>query len=100
MKERYNSVIMGANLGILVPIMSIYCWYLIKFSHRSFDQFIDMISDMYLLPKVISVSMLANLALFFLFLQFKMYKAGNGVILATFIFGAIILYYKIQEWTL
>lgn len=95
---RWDSQPLGAFFGLLAPLLgfiayaAIYTTYIRP--HMDMRTFVD---DMFLGTQVfrapiLSLSLLANLGLFFLFDRFSLGRAMRGVILATFIYaGAIVV---------
>ncbi len=96
MKERFNSIYMGANFGIIAPILGVCIYYLLQFTHITFDEYIDFIADKKVLPAVLSISvLLTNLLIFFICIWTKTDKAARGVIFATVFYGIIIVILKV-----
>jgi hypothetical protein len=81
---RWNSLATGLLLGLLAPVVGfvIYATMYVK------DLFIG--TREYQSP-VLSISLIANLALFFLLDRWDLYKAMRGVIMATMIYGLVIV---------
>ena len=78
-------------MGILVPAISLYIFYKIKYDHMALGEFLKSFMDMGILTHIISLSVIPNLVLFFLFMQKNFLKGGRGVLLATFLFAFLIL---------
>lgn len=93
-KKSFNSIIAGIIPGILLPAISIYLFYVFQdaFSGK-FDQYIKRIFEYRVFSKVLSVCLIANLAIFFIFIKTNRYKSARGVIVATFLYAAFILVY-------
>jgi len=56
-----------------------------------FREYIEYMIEHKIITKILSVAVVANLGVFFLFLQGDKYKSARGVILATLIYGLITL---------
>jgi len=84
----------GSVLGLLAPFITLVLYYLIKYHYMTVGRFIDylILGDTY--TSVVTLSVLANLGVFYLFLWKNKYKGARGVLLATFIWGAVIMYLK------
>ena len=54
-----------------------------------FNEYIEYMIQHRFVTKILSVAVVSNLAVFFLFLQGDRYKSARGVILATLVFGLI-----------
>lgn len=91
---RKNSKLTGFVSGIIAPFLGFYIYYLISFHQMTLRAFIERITEFGLLASVISLSLIANLILFFWFLRIKADNSAFGVIGATFIYGMIIVYLK------
>lgn len=81
--------------GLLMPMLGFYCYFLLFFGYMEFDQFIDHVVRSKLAVSVLSLGVILNLGLFFLFYSREKDKAARGVIGATFIYAFIVLYAKV-----
>lgn len=88
---------MGAVLGILVPILSIFLVYLIKFkADMSLDAFVDSLFLHHIYTKVMALGVyFGNIVLFFLFIKLDWLKAARGVLLATILYSLAIVLFRI-----
>lgn len=93
----YNNrqLIIGALVGMLVPAFLILMMYAFKFSESSFTSFVSASIRQGIAPALIALSLIGNLGLFFLFLKFDKLWASRGVMIATIIYGALMLYFKL-----
>ena len=91
---KVNTKLTGFVSGLVTPVAGFFVYYLLSFRYMSLPAFIGRITEFGLLPGVISLSLIANLILFFWFLRIKADNASFGVIGATFIYGIVILYLK------
>lgn len=93
--KKFTKIYHGLIPGLLVPLISIYGFYLIKFSkNKSFDEFLNIIQGYGVTTQVISLCVIPNLLVFFIFIWTDRYTAAKGVILATFIYVIIVLIIK------
>ncbi|MEA3451602.1 MAG: hypothetical protein U9Q83_06820 [Bacteroidota bacterium] len=90
-KKSFNSLIIGLIPGIIIPLFTVYFLYLTKNLAMEFKQYIEYMIQHKFITKILSVAVVSNLAVFFLFLQGDRYKSARGVILATLIYGLITL---------
>jgi len=84
--------------AILLPMFSIFILFLFhqeKLHITSFFSYINYIIRYQLLSKVVSLTLLSNLTVFYLFLQTNKLKAVKGVLGATMIYGLFIILYII-----
>lgn len=93
----------GVVLGLLAPVLGFFAYAAIYINyirpHMDMQFFIE---DMFLGTRtyqapILSLSLIANLALFFLLDRLSMPKAMRGVILATFIYAAAIVVLIFQQ---
>jgi len=92
-KKSLNSLLIGVILGIIIPLLTIYFFYLIKNLALDFKSYIDYILQYKFASKILSLALISNLAIFFLFITSDRYKSARGVILATFIYALISVLY-------
>jgi hypothetical protein len=92
---RVDSPWPGLVLGLLSPFLGFYLYYLMEFSNiLSFKKFLDFVDTPNLMAKVISLAVLINLPLFFLFIQLRHDKNARSVLGATILYGALIAWLK------
>ena len=91
MKSKLDSIVIGLVAGLLVPLLSISVFYYSAFTAVSFKFFIKHATEIHVLPKLIGVGAVPNLALFFLFMWRNHLASARGVILATFILAFTVL---------
>jgi hypothetical protein len=87
-----DAVITGLVIGIVAPVVAFLLYYYSKFSDYSIQELMRHIIVLRLLPPVISLSLVGNLLAFFIFIWLKADKSAKGVLLATFIYGAVIVF--------
>jgi hypothetical protein len=81
--------------GLLLPLLGFYIYYLLFFAYMTLDGFIDHVVKANLAVSVLSLGVILNLGLFFLYYMKEVDKAARGVIGATFIYAFIVLYFKV-----
>lgn len=84
-------MLIGSVLGILVPFISLLLYVEIKFDELSLIDFLQGYLKLGILTHVISLAVLPNLLVFFIFIQTNLLKAARGVLLATFLFAFTVL---------
>ena len=90
MKSRYDIVILGFALGILAPLISFLIVYLIKFSSYAPHEFYNLMITMHALPKILSLMVIPNLLVFFIFIWTDHLYSARGVLAAT-VFDALVI---------
>ena len=84
----------GVVLGLILPLLGVYVYYLIAPFHMSFTSFVVNVTQMHLTSKVLSLGVLANLVGFLIVFGLKWDRFARGIILATLIYAAIILVFR------
>ena len=95
MQVKYNSVKLGFLLGIILPIITILLFYLLKFNDVSIKQFLISLWQKNLFAKIISLAVISNLLLFFIFLWLNYLYSARGVLLSTFLIAFFVVILKI-----
>jgi hypothetical protein len=94
---RSDSLALGVVGGLLMPVAGFFLYATMYVTAiRPQHELSYFINDLFLGTRVyqapvLSISLLANLALFFLFDRFGMVKSMRGVIISTFIYGIAIV---------
>lgn len=93
----YNKrqLFIGTLIGILVPAFIMSMIYAVKFGESTVSNFIETAIQQGIAAPIIALSILGNLGLFFLFLRFEKLWASRGVMIATFLYGLLMLYLKL-----
>jgi hypothetical protein len=95
MKDKFDSMILGAVIGIVTSLLCLMIFYFIKFHDISLSFYFMLLYTGKLLSPVISLSGIPNLGIFFIFLNKKKFKSAKGLILATFILVLAVVILKI-----
>ncbi len=94
--KKYNTFLLGALIGVILPLFFVFCYWMWSYRFMDFaPQFFKYLIKGKVLAPVLSLSVIPNLGAFFLFLNKERYKTGRGIILATIVYGCIIMYLKI-----
>jgi hypothetical protein len=89
-----DSTILGLLIGLIAPIIVMLGFWKFQFGHTSLIGFFEVMVQSGNLPGLISIGLLGNLAAFFLFYRQKLDVSARGVIMATFIYGSVIVVLK------
>jgi hypothetical protein len=81
--RRWNKFWIGLTLSMILPIVVFLVVYLIGYSKTPFWEFLEYAFVMRALPKILSLCVIPNLAIFYLFLNKEYWYATRGVITAT-----------------
>ncbi len=93
--SRINKSITGFIAGILLPLIVLFILLMVKKNDYSLFEMISLNQQMGILSKMISLSLIPNLLLFFIFIWTNLLKAGRGVLMSMFLFGFVIIILKI-----
>lgn len=87
---------LGLVLGLVGPVLGLVVIYFIKFSAFSFGDFLNsFIHEKKLITSIGSLSLLANVILFTLYVNTHRDHTAKGIFLVTLIYGIAILLLKI-----
>jgi hypothetical protein len=93
-KINKDSFFSGLIPGLILPWIGFYIYYLLFFNYMSLEGFASHLRSIDMLVSVVSLGAILNLAMFFIFYQFKLDRSAKGVIGATFVYAFIVIIYK------
>jgi hypothetical protein len=92
--SKWDKLSIGLIAGIVTPLIVLFIYYKINFYYIRVDTFLyETFMKRIFLP-LLSLCVLGNLALFFLFLQTNRLYSARGVLLATFIYAIAVFILK------
>ena len=87
---------LGLVLGLFGPFLGLVVIYLLKFSGYTFGEFVDeLLNDNRLITSIGSLSLLANVVLFTVYVNTHRDQTAKGIFLITLIYGIAILVVKV-----
>jgi len=93
--KMFTKVHHGLIPALILPLIAVFGFYLVKFSkHKSISEFLYVLNDLGITEKIISLCVLPNLLLFFIFLWTNKNNSAKGVIFATLIYTILVLLSK------
>ncbi len=92
--SKIDNLKLGILLGILAPVLTMLVIYLVQFTEHNFKELIDVLISKRVFTKIVSLCVIPNLALFFLFLNKNNFKSARGVLLATIFFALFVFITK------
>ena len=95
--KKLNKTWIGFALGMLLPIISFFAYYMYNLSinnQLSVKKFIDTLLNQEALIAVLSICLLPNLLLFFLFKKLDYWYAIKGVIATVIIYTLLVVVLK------
>jgi len=94
MKSKIDNLNLGLLLGILAPALTMLVIYLVQFTEYNFKDLIDQLISKRVFTKIVSLCVIPNLALFFLFLNKNYFRSARGVLFATILFALFVFITK------
>ena len=91
MKTKVNNIYLGIILGILVPAITIFLVYKIRFNQYNLEEFFNTFIQRKVLSSLLSLCIIPNLLVFMIFIWLNYLYSARGVLLSTFIIGFIIV---------
>ncbi len=89
---RLNVPIVGFLIGMLLPLLGFAVVYALWFNGRDFSSVMSMLlHDKRISPKVLTLSLLANLIPFVIFNVKRLDYAMKGVVIATMLYALLIV---------
>jgi hypothetical protein len=94
MKLNWDNTLLGLVVGIIAPLLVMLGFWKVQFGHTSLIGFYEVMIQSNNLPGLISIGLLGNLGAFFVFYRQKLDVSARGVIMATFMYGLVIVVLK------
>lgn len=94
MKSKFNSLRLGLILGLILPVISILVFYLFNCKNYTLPDFIKQLISRNVYTQLISLCVVPNLLLFFLFIWRNFFLSARGVLFATFIYAFLVVVIK------
>jgi len=88
---RFNKFGFGFALGVATPLITLGITYYVTFDHYTLNEFYNFMLQFRVLTKLLSLCMLPNLGIFFLFLYPDFRRAAMGTLTATFSLAVTII---------
>jgi hypothetical protein len=86
-KRKTDKVWFGLVLGIVVPFLVMFIFYLSSYAYLTVPEFLRKMVFATIFFKILSLCAIVNLLTFFLFYKTANDRAARGVILATLLFA-------------
>ncbi|RLD30858.1 MAG: hypothetical protein DRI73_09815 [Bacteroidetes bacterium] len=91
-KGKWNKIAFGLVPGMIAPIVTYFLIYLNLSGERNMVEYFNFLSSTHVLTKFLSLSVVPNLLLFFIFIWIDLLKTARGVLGATMIYAfAVVL---------
>ena len=93
-EKKFDTLLTGLIPALILPALTLVGFWIVK-SDRGFVDFLGYFQEMKMLSKVVSLTAIPNLLLFFLFIWAKRNFSARGVLFATFLLAFVMLILKI-----
>ncbi|UYQ92005.1 hypothetical protein MKQ68_18120 [Chitinophaga horti] len=93
-----DNLVLGILLGFITPVVGMTLYYALVFAPKglSFPAFMQLLrTNSFLLPKFISVSLLLNGVVFYLYTRKRRDVTAKGIFLVTMLYAIVILLLKL-----
>ncbi|MDP1747242.1 MAG: hypothetical protein Q8L90_16835 [Bacteroidota bacterium] len=90
----FDKTWIGLLLGLITPFIAFMLYYFINYHYMTFRNFMNHMKLGNTFTPIISLCVLTNLIVFYLFIYKNKYMGTRGVLASTFIWAAFILYLK------
>lgn len=91
MKQNLNTTITGLLSGIFLPVVVFIIIYFVLSNQITISNFMQRLMERKIQGHFISISIIPNLLVFFIFIWSNKIKAARGVLLSTFLWAFLIL---------
>ena len=92
-EKKFDTLLTGLIPALILPSLTLLGFWIVK-SDRGFVDFLVYFQEMKMLSKVVSLTAIPNLLLFFLFIWTKRNFSARGVIFATILLAFVMLILK------
>ena len=90
----FNKMWLGTILGLIAPVLTMMGYYLYNFNHIPIGKFIEHLFAVHIQSSLLSLCVVSNLLVFFIFIWSEKYNSARGVLLSTFLYGGLVVYLK------
>lgn len=90
-KPNLDTTVTGTLFGIFAPIITFFVIYFVLSDSQTLNDYLQRLIDRNIQGHFISISVIPNLLIFFIFIWLYKMKAARGVLLSTFIWAFVVL---------
>lgn len=94
--EKYNTIIIGAVTGLIVPILAMLLFYLWKAGSMTMGEFYGQLLKVGAFTNALSVSVFINVFFFLLFNRYDMLRASKGILGLTILWAVVVFILKLS----
>ena len=97
MKFNKDSIQLGVILGIIGPWVGMMLYYFSSFRHMTFKGYFNFVTiNKSIQSPLLSLCLIINLAVYYLFYYYNCDKTTKGILLVTFVYAPIVVYLKFR----
>jgi len=97
MLDKIDKIWIGFIFGCIFPASCFFCYWLFFHNHLTFPtRFINYLRAGNMLQEVAIACVVANLIIFYLGLNKKIFELSRGIIFATFLYVGLVLYISLM----
>jgi hypothetical protein len=89
----FDKIYIGLALGMIVPLIVFFFYFLFRHGNVEFFRYLGLLHRYGLLFKVISLCVLVDLPVFYIFIQFKYWRSARGVVMSCFLYAFLVAGY-------
>jgi len=93
-KNKYDNLLIGVAVGIIIPLIITIIVIAVQAKSESFITYTKRLISLGLHADIMRITVLADLLIFYYFLNKKLYKTVKGVILGVLIVGLYVVFVK------
>jgi hypothetical protein len=93
-RKRLNNHVFGLSLGLLVPLLALVIFYLVSNPGTTLSEFLEIIVAREKLSSLISLSVVPDLLVFFIFIWLNYLYSARGVLAAVFLLALTVVLTK------
>ena len=94
-RSKWDLPIVGLLLGIIGPVIGYFLYFVFVVNrYYTFSEYLSLSRSPGELSKIISLTLFVNLAIFLVFNRLHKLYVARGVLVATVLYGALIVYLK------
>lgn len=88
--EKYDKVLTGLVMGLVLPLITGLIIYLFSKGHYSIHSYLNRIAESNIITHIITLCVFPNVFIFLIFNRFDMLRASRGVLAMTIVWAIIV----------
>ncbi|MDR1225365.1 MAG: hypothetical protein LBK47_00515 [Prevotellaceae bacterium] len=85
-----SKVVLGTLVGLVVPVITFFIFYRTSYAHTSFESYVRLLMFRSMISKVLAITALPNLLVFYLFLWLNKDLIARGVVVGTIMVALVV----------